>query len=191
MTVFEFVFGLFSVVMSLGIAHLLGGAADLIRHRRRVKFSLVHTLWMWSAFAITVGNWAGLWYLRDMTGWPSWSVLLMIMVAATCYFICRFVTPDVRAEGVIDLEKFHTQERVSYLSGFIALTILALIVNLSFHMVTSYVAAVRDSVISAMALALVLIPLFLKARWAQLTGAIGMALLGAFFVVSSTNIVTM
>lgn len=190
MTVFEFVFGLFSVVMSLGIAHLLSGAAELIRHRGRVKFSLVHALWMWSAFAITVGNWAGLWYLRDMTAWPSWSVLLMIMVAATCYFICCFVTPDTRAEGVIDLGEFHAQERVSYLSAFIALIFLALIVNLSFHMVSSYVAAARDSVLSAVALVLVLLSLFLKARWAQLFGAIGMALLGAFFIVSSTNIVT-
>jgi hypothetical protein len=190
MTVFEFVFGLFSVLMSLGIAHLLGGAAELTRNRKRVEFSVVHALWMWSAFAVTVGNWAGLWFLRDMAAWPSWSVLLIITVAATCYFICRFVTPETDAEGVIDLGDFHAQERVSYFAAFIALTILALIVNLSFHVVTSYVAAARDSVLSVIALVLVLISLFVQARWAQLTGAIGTALISAFFLVSSSNIVT-
>jgi hypothetical protein len=166
------------VVISLGVAHLLGGVADLVRNRARVKFSLVHALWIWSAFCVTVGNWGGLWALRPLQSWPGWSILLMVAVAATCYFICYFVTPPTTNAGAVDLREFHKRERANYLSAFVALSILSLAVNPIFGAMSSYMDWVRDSAIALTALAFVLLPLLLAAQWAQLTGAIATALLG-------------
>src|SRR5262245_59379316 len=121
MSVFEFVFGLFSIVVSLALTHLLTGVAELIRNRSRVKFSAIHALWVLSAFALTVGNWAGLWPLRTLESWPAWSILLTILVVVSVYFICYFVTPDAKDEGPIDLVDFQMRERRSYLLSIIAL----------------------------------------------------------------------
>src|SRR5262245_51527342 len=114
MSVFEFVFGLFSIVVSLALAHLLAGIADLIRNRKRVKFSFVHALWMLSAFSLTIGNWAGLWPFHTLATWPTWSILLMVLVVVGCYFICYFVIPETKGEGPIDLVDFQMRERRSY-----------------------------------------------------------------------------
>ncbi|MBI3438656.1 MAG: hypothetical protein HY054_08425 [Proteobacteria bacterium] len=57
MTSFDYVMALVSIVTSLALTHLIAGAVSL-RNARSVRFSFVHALWMWSAFATTVGNWA-------------------------------------------------------------------------------------------------------------------------------------
>jgi hypothetical protein len=71
MTSFEFVLAFTSVISALGIGHLLYGAVHMLRRAARVRFSLVHALWMWVAFASTMGNWASDWALRSLDEWPG------------------------------------------------------------------------------------------------------------------------
>ena len=106
MTVFEFVFGPSSIIISLALTHLLAGSVAL-RTAERVRFSIPHALWVWSAFVLAVGNWASTWELRLMNAWPSWTVLLLIVVALSQYILCAFVTPESRSETTIDLAALH------------------------------------------------------------------------------------
>jgi len=190
MTVFEFVFGLFSIVVSLALAHLLAGVADLIRNSRRVKVSFVHAVWMWATFAVTVGNWAALWPFHQLPSWPAWSVLLMVLVVTSNYLLCYLVTPEIPAEGPIDLVAFHESSRRSYLSAFAALGLISIPGNVIFGVAGQYSDWLRDTLISLPALLFILLPLFLKARWAQILGAIVSAALATLFMVSATNIAT-
>lgn len=188
MSVFEFVFGLFSIVVSLALTHLLAAVADLIRNRRRVRFSFVHALWMWSAFCVTIGNWAGMWAFRSFPAWPVWSILLMTLVVVACYFICYLVAPETRQEGPIDLPDFHVRERGSYLAAFLALSLLSLGANPIFHTVAGLTAWLRDSVIASIALTFVIAPMVFKEKWLQVVSAIITAALATYFMAASTNI---
>src|SRR6185436_17619581 len=101
---FEFVLALTSVISGLALAHMLTGVVGLLRNAKRVKFSLVHALWLWSAFATTIGNWAADWELRTLSYWPAWTLLMIIVSKVAQYTYCVFVTPDVPADGAIDLQ---------------------------------------------------------------------------------------
>ena len=53
MTTFEYLAVLISIIVGLGITHLLGGVARFIHHPDRYKFYWVHLLWICYAFALT------------------------------------------------------------------------------------------------------------------------------------------
>jgi hypothetical protein len=188
MTVFEFVFGLFSIVLALGLTHLLAGFAELIRNAERVRFSAIHALWMWTAFALTIGNWASLWAFRTLASWPAWSVLLLVLVVVTQYVVCALVTPDTRAEGRIDLVAFHEREHRRYLPAFAAIGLLSIIANLIFGGAAQYDQWLRDTLVATPALVAILVPLFIRARWAQIAGAAVSAALATYFLAIATTV---
>jgi hypothetical protein len=47
MTTFSFVFGLYSIIASLSITHMLSGIVSLTRGRSTVRYSVPHALWVW------------------------------------------------------------------------------------------------------------------------------------------------
>ena len=188
MTVFEFVMALTSVISGLAIAHMLTGIVMLLRNAKRVKFSLVHALWMWTAFAIIVGNWASDWELRTMTEWPAWTLLLIIVSKIAQYVFCVFVTPELPAEGQIDLSAFHRDERRGYLWAAVAFCAIALVFNFSFGGALHYAQWLRDSVITLAALAATLLALFAGARWVQVGAAVVSAALAAYFLTAVSTL---
>lgn len=168
MTIFEFVLMLTSIITSLALTHIVVGMVNLIRNAARVRFSLVHALWVWVGFALTIGNWASNWELRLLPAWPTWAVLLMIATTIAQYVYCAFVTPDT-PEGEIDLATFHESARRGYLSALVLLALLALAFNFTFGGANFYSHWFRDSVVSLVALAATLLGLFVSARWAQVS----------------------
>ncbi|HVY88194.1 MAG TPA: hypothetical protein VG942_04955 [Hyphomonadaceae bacterium] len=190
MSVFEFVLGLLSIVGSLAITHLVTGVAQLIRHRKRVKFSLLQLLWMLSAFSITVGNWAENWEYRSLAAWPAWSILLNILSGVGNYLICYLVTPEIEGDGPIDLVDFQARERNSYLGAFIGLGLLSLALNPIFGAAADFQGWFRDSLLVFVALFFAILALLVKAKWAQWIGAAGFAAVSIYFMVLATNVAT-
>lgn len=190
LSIFEFVFALYSVIGSLAIAHLLAGIAGLIRNRQRVKVSIVHALWMWGAFAITIGNWASQWSLHAMDAWPGWSVLVKVATVVVTYLACYLVTPDIPSEGEINLKDFHTRERVGYISAFGGIGLISILSNLTFGAANYFDEWLRDSALSLVALCLMLLALLVRASWAQIIAAVGTAALATYFLVVASSIGT-
>jgi len=190
MSIFEFVLALTSVISGLAIAHLLTGVVGLLRNAKRVRFSLVHALWIWSAFATTIGNWAADWELRSLNDWPAWTLLLLIASKIAQYVFCAFVTPEVPAEGEIDLRAFHERERTGYLSAVVGFCAIALIFNISFGGAFYYAQWLRDSAITIIALAATLTALFIRARWVQLAAALVFAGLAGYFLLAVSHLGT-
>ena len=71
MTVFEFSNILWSILFSLAFAHVLASVAGLIQAGRRVRWSPLHAVWLSSIFICVVGNWIGVWGLRDLRSWTT------------------------------------------------------------------------------------------------------------------------
>ena len=50
------------------------------------------------------------WMRPWLTNWPAWSVLLSVALVIVQYVFCAFVTPEVPAQGPVDLAGFHERE---------------------------------------------------------------------------------
>lgn len=188
MTVFEFVYGFMSIVTGLAVTHILTGFVALARNARKVRFSLVHGLWAWSAFATTIGNWAASWESRTLPSWPAWTVLLTLATAIGQYAVCAFVTPEIDESEKIDLAEFHRTKGVFYLWAFFALGIVALAFNVIFGLQHYYSQWLRDTLLTIPLLALLLFAIFVKIPWVQLACAAIQGVLSTYFLVVAINI---
>jgi hypothetical protein len=189
MSPFELVFGLMSIITSLALTHLLAGFVSLLRNAQRVRFSALHALWAWSAFASTIGNWASYWGLHTLTSWPAWTVLLTVVITVCQYVFCVFVTPDLPVEGEIDLLAFHQGEHRRYILASVALSGLALVFALALGGAHFYAASWRDTTFSVLLIALGLLAVFISARWAQMVSAITVAALCTYYMFITCNVV--
>lgn len=189
MTTFTFVFGLYSIIASLCITHMLSGFVTVARGHSKVRYSLTHTLWVWVAFAIVIANWQSQWALRELAVWPAWSVLLLIATALAQFVFCAFVTPDVPADADIDLAVFHEQERKRYVGAFLALIAIAIAYNFSFGLAGAYENWLRDNIFTVICIPLTLAAFVFDSRKVQLFVAIVLALLSLWFLMEASHIV--
>jgi hypothetical protein len=188
MTAFELVFGLITIITSLALTHLLEGFVNLVRNPARVKFSATHALWAWTGFASAVGNWASFWEMRTLKSWPAWAVLLIVATMLMQYVFCALVTPEVTAEGQIDLVAFHQRDHRLYISAAVALFVLALLLDLAIGGARYYAAWMRDSAFSLVLIAFGLLAIFVRARWAQVAAAVATAGVNTYFMVITCNV---
>lgn len=188
MSIFEFVYGFMSIVTSLAVTHLLAGFVRLMRNAGRVRFSLVHALWAWAAFASTIGNWAASWSLRTLDFWPAWALLLTLATSIGQYVFCAFVTPDVPREGKIDLVAFHEQKRGGYLWAFFALGVIAVAYNFGFGLTNHYADWLRDTLLTIPVFAMILVAIFVRASWAQVLSVVIVTIVQTYFLIAAANI---
>jgi hypothetical protein len=189
MTSFELVFSLMTIITSLALTHLLAGFVTVLRNAERVRFSPVHALWAWTAFTLTIGNWASYWELRSLTSWPAWAVLLIVTLTIVQYVFCSFVTPQTPADGKIDLADFHHREHRRYILAAAVLFAVALVLNVALGGANFYADWWRDSEYSIAGLALSLLAFFVGARWAQILSATTLAALATYFTIITCNVV--
>ena len=188
MSLFEFVLAFTSVISALGIGHVLYGAVHMLRGAARVQFSLTTALWMWSVFALTLGNWAADWSLRAITEWPAWSLLLLIVSKVAQYVLCVFVTPDIPPDGKIDLKAFYEREGRRFLWVMVIFAVIALAFNFAFGGAQFYGPWLRDSVITIVAMSIALIAIFIRVQWVQLAAAALFAGLTTYFLLATSNL---
>jgi hypothetical protein len=189
MTTFGFVFGLYSIIASLSITHMLSGIVAITRGRSKVRYSLAHALWVWVAFTMVIANWQSQWELRNLAVWPAWSVLLLISTALAQFVYCAFVTPDAPADQDIDLNEFHDRERKRFVGAFLALIVLAIVFNFSFGLTGAYDSWLRDNLLSFAVLVPTLLAIFFGDRRVQLFSAIAAALISTWFLIAAAHIV--
>lgn len=189
MTPFELVFSLMTIITSLALTHLLAGFVSVLRNAERVQFSAPHALWAWSAFTLTIGNWASYWEMRALTSWPAWAVLLIVVTTIVQYVFCAFVTPETPTEGRIDLADFHRHEHRRYSLAAAVLFAVSLILNFALGGASFYGDWWRDSVISIAALLLALLAFFASAPWAQIVAAGTLAVLATYYMIITCNVV--
>ncbi len=137
---------------------------------------------------MTMGNWAADWSLRSLTEWPAWTVLLLMVSKVAQYVLCVFVTPEFGAEEKIDLVAFHEREGDNYLWAIVVFCFIALTFNIAYS--GFYGHWLRDSMITIVALALVLPAIFLKAPLVQAGAALGFAALSTYFLIAASTLGT-
>ena len=93
MEMFNYVMVLASVIIGLGIAHLLQGVGGIVQHPRREKIYWVHLLWVAVIFLRAIFWW---WFEFRLSKTPEWTFTLYLFVlayAVLIYLWCALLFP--------------------------------------------------------------------------------------------------
>ena len=99
MNEFEFLAVFISIVIGLGVTHILHGLARLIHNRGQQKVAMLHFVWTLNVILILLLNW---WVLFLWADYPAWSFdiyLLLIGWGIGLYMLAVILyPPDIRKE---------------------------------------------------------------------------------------------
>lgn len=124
MDAFGYVSVIISVVIGLGLSHLLSGVVELFKVRRRVRFYWVHSLWVGLTFVGHIFLWWTMWGLRYIRAWNFFSFLLLLLAPVLLYVAASFLVPKVEVEASLDLRDYFYQNRAAFFSVNAAFTAL-------------------------------------------------------------------
>ena len=164
MAIFDYVMLLISVVLSLGIARLLETHARLLKRGASVRWSATYLTWFAIVGALHIDLWATLWAVHATTHWPWTVVLGFFFQAVALFYGAVLLAPDEDGE-VIDLWRFHLENRRRYLATVIVYTVLGSCLALTFLPAQQFLSAVYTvglPIVAACTLAMAT-----SALWAQ------------------------
>src|SRR5919112_6448330 len=107
MDAFGYISVIFSVVIGLGLSHLLTGVVDLAKARARVRFYWVHLLWVALTFVGHVFLWWTMWNLRLMRAWDFFTFLMLLMGPVLLFAAAGFLVPKVEPDRPVDLRQHY------------------------------------------------------------------------------------
>lgn len=181
MSPFEFVFAMVSVITSLALVQIVTGVVELIRHHDRHGFSGLHMLWVATAFALVVSNWASFWSTHDLTQWSSLPVFTALISMVFLYGFTALVIPDQSADRRTDFSTFHEREGRRYITAHAMFAATSLIWGLAYYGLS--MKALADSYFGIFALLLSGVALlFFKVRSIQWLVAIALLVTNAWMM---------
>jgi hypothetical protein len=118
MGIFEYVSVLTSIVVGLGIAHLLKGIAGIVQHPGRNRTYWVHLLWVANMFFQAIFFWWWEFKLELLEQWTFQIYLFLIFYALVIYMLCALLFPQ-DLEGYDGYEDYFISRR-SWFFGIMA-----------------------------------------------------------------------
>ncbi|HEY5774726.1 MAG TPA: hypothetical protein VIS57_01460 [Xanthomonadales bacterium] len=122
MGVFEYVSVLTSLVVGLGIAHLLKGVASIVQHPGRNRTYWVHLCWVASMFFQAIFFWWWEFKLESLEQWTFEIYLFVLFYALLIYMLCALLFPQ-DLEGYDGYEDYFISRRRWFL-GLLAMFFL-------------------------------------------------------------------
>lgn len=181
MTLFEAIFAFISIVTSLALTHLIAGVVGLIRHAERGRVSIIHACWLWLAFVLVIGNWAGLVGVQDDPHWPPMRIILWLVAMTSLYAFSALVLPDLQPGELVDLMAFEQTESRRYILAHNVFAVCALL--LIFGVRGFDPSMWRIAMFPMAALVLGLLAMVAGPRWLRGSVAVLMALNGTVMAV--------
>ena len=115
MSAFEYLGVLVSVVMGLGLTHLLTGVSKTIHHRDTLRVYWVHLMWALNVAIYIVAIWWGLFWWSGETSWTFFQFLFILLYAIVLFLLASLLFPwDLEADQ--DLEDHFWRTRPWFFS---------------------------------------------------------------------------
>ncbi len=110
MSLFEYLGVILSVIMGLGVTHVLAGVSKTIHHRKTVKPYWVQSLWAFNVLIYIVTIWWGMFWWSGQQEWSYFQFLLLILYAILLFLCASLIFPwDFPAD--FDFEEHFYQTR--------------------------------------------------------------------------------
>lgn len=104
MTEFAYLSVLISIVIGLGMWHLLAGTAGLIRARSEVRFYKPVVIWMAMLFLLHVQIWWAIFEMRHVSDWTFLQFMLVLAIPVLAFLLAAVLVPDPSRVAGVDLK---------------------------------------------------------------------------------------
>jgi len=111
MDAFEYLSVLVSIIVGLGLSHLLATAARLIQERDRIQFFPLTLLWMGILFVLQIQIW---WAAFEWQAAPTWEFtgfLIFLFLPIGAYLLSVLLVPDLDRPGDLDQRASYFRNR--------------------------------------------------------------------------------
>jgi hypothetical protein len=117
MSLFEYLSVFLSVIMGLGVTHILAGLSKTIHYRRSLKLFWVHTLWAINILIYIVIIWWGMFWWSKQVNWSFFEFLLLLLYAIALFLAASLLFPwDLSRD--FDFEVHFNETRVWFFAVF-------------------------------------------------------------------------
>jgi hypothetical protein len=93
MSLFEYLGVLISVVMGLGITHLLIGTSKVIQNRDTIRVYWVHSLWTVNVLVYILAIWWGMFWWSSLAEWTFYHFLFVTLYAVALFLLAAMLYP--------------------------------------------------------------------------------------------------
>ncbi len=166
---FSYLSVLISIVIGLGMSHLLGAMVRVIHNRDHTRFYWPSLLWSANLFLTLTLVWWADFNLNRHGHWTFAIFISALSVPAVLYVACGLVLPASQAPG-------HDDMRTAYFGNrrwFFSLVVCAIALSfLQTYLLDGRIAVDTDAKLKALVLGISAIPIFIKSDMAQKTIAV-------------------
>ena len=171
MSIFEYLMVLLSVVLSLGLVHILNGLTSLFHNRKRVQWSVVYVLWIVEVMILHFDFWQYTWEFSDQVSFRHIHIVMMFLLASAIYLTASVLVRTMPEDAVIDLSESWESVRHEFLAVYIGYLVLVLILN---AMLMEWRAMLWMSGVYVVPFILLgALAFFISNRWVQLMAIVG------------------
>jgi hypothetical protein len=111
MTPFEHLAVLVSIVLGLGLTHLLASVHKVVQARRRVRLYALPLVWVALIFVSQIEWWWALFALRATARWNFFYFLFVLLSPVSLYLASAFALPDIERGEEYDLRAYYYDNR--------------------------------------------------------------------------------
>lgn len=119
-----------SLILGLGVTHLLTGLAALIRSRSEVKLWWPTPLWMATTFLIQVQTWWAMFTLRTIQQWSFAAFLIVLLQPIAIFMMAALIVPRTASGQTVDLRDDYFRESHWFFSALLLALAASLAKNL-------------------------------------------------------------
>jgi hypothetical protein len=167
MSAFDYILLLLSFVFALALAHLLSRVGELMMARRRVRFSGLQALVIINAIVQVYLAWLTMWDTRSVRAWDLLTITIFFVFAIGNYFVCVAASPEIPAEGAIDMEASYWNNRRLFYGVMILLSVVSLATNFAFLQTPDTALFLQSDLLTLPFFLPSLLAFTVSARWAQ------------------------
>ncbi len=110
---FEFLIGLYTIIVGLGISLLVRSVGQMIEGRKRIRLYWVHSAWLVLIFVAHVASWFALWQYHGIESWTVFECMMLLIVPILLYLVSHLAVPEIDELGTDrhDMRDFYYDSR--------------------------------------------------------------------------------
>jgi hypothetical protein len=190
MSAFDYILLLLSFVFALALTHLLSRVGELLLARRRVRFSGLQALVILNAITQVYVGWLTIWDTHSVKVWDLMTITVFFLFAIGNYFVCVAASPEMPAEGTIDMEASYWSNRRLFYGVLAVLSVVSLGTNFAFLKTTDSALFLQTDLLTLPFFLPSLLALTVSAKWAQWASGLGLLALSISWCVVFVGVLT-